>query len=1173
MNSKLFRALFTLVNEYGEILIHTLTNSTGHEEMVGALQKLKDVYDELGKPYPKVLASDKCCDDRSVAIQVFGEERVAKPAQVPWRARADSRQLRLGQDVHTALITDHRQAATHIEALYAAAGIMPDKMTTAGLAPPVALMLGLDTEHKAAIFSNGFYRQLGDSEASKVGLLQLAYRVPDDKFVVLLFHLARIRDSSGSMFCVPQSLKNLLADPRILKVGRAIKGDVTRLMKDYPDVVVSQVRDIGETAFTRGISKTRTPALDDLVGELFNGQLNKDPAIRCRDWNLPLENDAVAREYAALDAYYSLRCEERMTELPIASIRLSQPDAPKPVIGQVVEILDQNYKRVIAKGTITALGRPIGPVWIPSPVVLDKRTKGQHRRELDPRLKQEVPTLTQNRLLVKVTAEDVVCSAALLPLQPPIRQVNEAAGTLIPITFEAIANKTFAHDVLIPLTRLQIRNDFDLAAWLASPPEENFVENIPKQANGAGENANNGRAASAGDQQAELIDNLIYLVLDIFHGIKRVTELIPDDWEFTRDFSYQLRDALMEISAFDRANLERVLEDQGEGKTFDELFFKDPDYVLRYVRRFAPPPDVMGRRFDDFVALWDKPAFHSGVTPKVLEALQNLRVHVFRGCLSDPPNCRFYRLNRILDNGLREYSCFRGTNMVEAKHRQLVEVFGSLNAGLPYSLAVGENWVFRHNIRAAEANRPDFGSLGGSYRFDLIERAQVYHMATFGTAIYPWWPNTLSVRLKTKLPTGVVRVPGDGIVNWAKIVSYVPVIRTLAEEMGTEEPPTPVIGPTEWKQFNELIPLCWESGTKQPDFKKLLHLWHHGPTPPDGRVRFWKEERLLRQHFDKFWRKVQRGKDLRVPHVASFAAACNYFRGTGLERDVQLLVKQPVLKSELAIQILRRMVKVIRDVEPRYWGKDQIEEVDGPERRTTVEDGPDPMELDLVRIPAAGASGSGEGRGRSTPKPAGNTTNGSGNVRCAGECGAPILDTTAIGVAKCARCEALGHEECLDILDEGELCTKCARLLSPSTTVDEPMAAPHPLLGGSLQVGFPSNEPGGGTRVILPGGAKGADRRKRHCRRCKNATDDRQRAWAEHCSGKGTHVRGVLLCNWESVGRHGDPNSGPLKRRAKRACQACLNSGDPTRTQNARNCSGGRMRSSCTWFGQGDADR
>ena len=197
MNSKLFRALFTLVNEYGEILIHTLTNSTGHEEMVGALQKLKDVYDELGKPYPKVLASDKCCDDRSVAIQVFGEERVAKPAQVPWRARADSRQLRLGQDVHTALITDHRQAATHIEALYAAAGIMPDKMTTAGPAPPVALMLGLDTEHKAAIFSNGFYRQLGDSEASKVGLLQLAYRVPDDKFLVLLFDLARIRDSSG----------------------------------------------------------------------------------------------------------------------------------------------------------------------------------------------------------------------------------------------------------------------------------------------------------------------------------------------------------------------------------------------------------------------------------------------------------------------------------------------------------------------------------------------------------------------------------------------------------------------------------------------------------------------------------------------------------------------------------------------------------------------------------------------------------------------------------------------------------------------------------------------------------------------------------------------------------------------------------------------------------------
>jgi len=161
LGSRLFRAFFTLVNEYGEILDHALTNSTGHEEMIAIFRALKGVYNEMNRPYPSYLCTDNCCQDRGAARAVFGD-LVVEPAEVSFTTVSDLPQLKLGTNCSVLVLSDPIGVATQLEALYRACNVVspsedPNVVNFApGVVPAVEAWVGFDTEYKVADLSDGY---------------------------------------------------------------------------------------------------------------------------------------------------------------------------------------------------------------------------------------------------------------------------------------------------------------------------------------------------------------------------------------------------------------------------------------------------------------------------------------------------------------------------------------------------------------------------------------------------------------------------------------------------------------------------------------------------------------------------------------------------------------------------------------------------------------------------------------------------------------------------------------------------------------------------------------------------------------------------------------------------------------------------------------------------------
>ena len=128
--------------------------------------------------------------------------------------------------------------------------------------------------------------------AHKVGLIQM-YR--DD--VVILFHIT----ASG----IPNELIDVLAHPRIFKVGLNIGGDVSKLARDY-DFLSGKINGVIEVRkFAAMLGITPASSLAGMVEQLMHKTLPKPQHIRCGNWDqVPLPSSW--RHYAALDAFASL---------------------------------------------------------------------------------------------------------------------------------------------------------------------------------------------------------------------------------------------------------------------------------------------------------------------------------------------------------------------------------------------------------------------------------------------------------------------------------------------------------------------------------------------------------------------------------------------------------------------------------------------------------------------------------------------------------------------------------------------------------------------------------------------------------------------------------------------------------------------------------------------------
>lgn len=148
-----------------------------------------------------------------------------------------------------------------------------------------ATQLGFDTETKPS-FKKG--------EVFKVALLQLSTET--DAYLIRLHRLARF-----------ETLKEILENEKILKVGVAIRDDIKQLQVHFKFTPKNFI-ELQDVAKAKGLKNF---GLKGMAAEVMQGALSKGPKMT--NWELPVLTEAQLM-YAATDAWIGLALYLKLLE-------------------------------------------------------------------------------------------------------------------------------------------------------------------------------------------------------------------------------------------------------------------------------------------------------------------------------------------------------------------------------------------------------------------------------------------------------------------------------------------------------------------------------------------------------------------------------------------------------------------------------------------------------------------------------------------------------------------------------------------------------------------------------------------------------------------------------------------------------------------------------------------
>jgi hypothetical protein len=136
------------------------------------------------------------------------------------------------------------------------------------------------------------------------------------------------------------------------------------------------------------------------------------------------------------------------------------------------------------------------------------------------------------------------------------------------------------------------------------------------------------------------------VLLDSFHAVKRVTDLIPMHHPHKWVFATTLRDMVF-IRDEDDWNAADAAYKHHLGKSVEEVFAESPDKVLKSVRRQIPDPKTLIDNLLSILAEFSKVEYQDEdgfpvLNEQMKKEIKKLTEHAEKGCLSDPPGIPLY---------------------------------------------------------------------------------------------------------------------------------------------------------------------------------------------------------------------------------------------------------------------------------------------------------------------------------------------------------------------------------------------------------------------------------------------------------------------------------------------------------------------------------------------------
>lgn len=512
---------------------------------------------------------------------------------------------------------------------------------------------------------------------------------------------------------MPHDLVELLAHPRITKVGRQVSSDLTALRRscssDRPFV---GALDLVKYARDRCVLESRLAsssiALNDLCALIMGKCLQKNiPERTSNEWeNQPLSDAQTS--YAARDAWASLTIYSRLSAIPPPSPLAPEPAALPPAGTPVLVYGSDNS--LIARGQIMQLGSET--------------------------VDHEIPTRSQ----VVVGIRQVLIPGAILtshrrqPLstfgEPPFNVVVARSGLR----------------VYTPIVLPNIERQPNPESTSPSPPPPSDPNFQPPDDANDDENEMLGatpREANEGPSLSDLIFDTVDISVDESTLFGEVDEAalaeglailgaVPTEWEdriYSRvikdafhvfhmfyisashglrlAFARALRDAIFLLDPDDVARITHWAQSLEKPLTFEELWTYHTRWVLRHCKRIIPPPPqlypAVATVFKKFGALKDATTGAPLFNHEAWRVAKQVLKLIYDGYLSDPPGVTLYLdMGAGSKTGLTVYRCCRGTNATEGGvHTHLRSHLPATGTSIEHAQATLTDYSLCHNLNVS----------------------------------------------------------------------------------------------------------------------------------------------------------------------------------------------------------------------------------------------------------------------------------------------------------------------------------------------------------------------------------------------------------------------------------------------------------------------------------------
>lgn len=608
-----FCGLLTILNEHEEIagMVYVPTKSNKHWQPL--LQTIFNNHKACGYDIPKVFYTDNVGQDVKLLQDAFSSNAVN--SSIIQEEGEEVPQAFTAEDIN---IVGPLKSAEEINE--SVENILKELDSDISK----RIVVGIDCEWSV---------KQGQPYSRGVDLLQIAF---EEKCILIKTKLL-------NQIC-PVKLKSLLESTRVLKTGKSVSGDISRLTQSYSNLDESKLRatsiDLGKLCKERNIVEKATVSLSKLSRVLLGKILDKSE--RLTDWSKELSAKQI--QYAAIDAHVSLLIYN-------SAIKFAK--------------LGSSFDQAEPGDLFTLLGRD---------------------RQLETARVEFCNYSNTRRTKAVVKLDKIVSSVSNSEIPSRLWKINE--------------NVTVSTSLLKPITR-KIRRPFEVFETIDDPlPYEETNNNDFFDATDY--------SVITQDELDAGSTALLNVKDDAFHFIQRIMRHCPKSHSVFGLAAHKLSQAIFQVSKVDIDNIKAYVSTVNEDlpkflrdnptikRKAIRRVIPEPEELAK---RFAQWVETFKHAIDEKTGT---PLFTSNCN----KAIQQAAKDIINNHLSDPPQVPLYAKLSKSKHGLQLYRCFRGTSSLEGGvHRQIHRKLGNYNHGIKSMDSFLLEFRLRHNLETYWRNR------------------------------------------------------------------------------------------------------------------------------------------------------------------------------------------------------------------------------------------------------------------------------------------------------------------------------------------------------------------------------------------------------------------------------------------------------------------------------------